>query len=62
MRTTIDIDDEALARAQEYAPHLNKTALVAEALRAFARQEARRRIVEGGLHQPDFAEPPRRKP
>lgn len=41
VRTTIDIDDDALEEAQRYAPELTKTALVAAALRAFARQEAR---------------------
>jgi Arc/MetJ family transcription regulator len=61
MRTTIDIDDAALEEAQQYAPGLTKTALIAEALRAFARQEARKAILAGALHTPEFELPPRRK-
>ena len=61
MRTTVDLDEEALRRAQDYAPELNKTKLINEALRAFARQESRRRIIEGALHNPNFVPPPRRR-
>lgn len=61
MRTTLEIDDALLDAAREMAPALTKTALVEAGLRAFVKQEARRRIAEGALHQPDFVLPPRRR-
>lgn len=61
MRTTVDLNDEVMKRAQEHAPGMTKTALINEALRVFARQEARKKIAGGALYQPDFVEPPRPK-
>lgn len=62
MRTTLDLDDELLARAQSYAPSgVTKTALLEEALRAYLEREARRWLVSGAAYQPDVEEPPRRK-
>lgn len=43
MRTTLNVDDEALARAMEAAPGKTKTDVINEALREFAR---RRRVQE----------------
>ena len=43
MRTTLNVDDEALANAMEAAPGKTKTDVINEALREFAR---RRRLQE----------------
>jgi len=43
MRTTLNLDDEALASAMETAPGKTKTDVINEALREFAR---RRRLQE----------------
>lgn len=45
MRTTLNIDDEALAEAMKHAGGLTKTAVINEALREYAR----RREVAGLL-------------
>lgn len=41
MRTTLNLDDEAIAQAQAVAPGMTKTAIINEALREYAR---RRRV------------------
>lgn len=62
MRTTLDLDEEVLREAQEYAPPgMTKTALIEEALRAYVQREARRFLTSGRAYQPDFVEPPRRR-
>lgn len=43
MRTTLNVDDEALASAMQAAPGKTKTDVINEALREFAR---RRRVQE----------------
>lgn len=43
MRTTLNVDDEALASAMQAAPGKTKTDIINEALREFAR---RRRVQE----------------
>ena len=43
MRTTLNLDEEALAHAMRYAEGRTKTAVINEALREFARQ---RRLVD----------------
>jgi Arc/MetJ family transcription regulator len=45
MRTTLDLDEEALANAMEVAPGKTKTAVINEALRDYAR----RRSLQGLL-------------
>ena len=53
MRTTIAIDDELFAKAQEYAGVTGKSAVV---------REAARRLARLGGTQPDAKAPPRRRP
>ena len=48
MRTTIAIDDELFAKAQEYAGVTEKSAVVREALKAFVEREAARRLARLG--------------
>jgi len=45
MRTTLNIDDEALSEALRVAPGMTKTGLINEALRAFARRRRLRDIL-----------------
>jgi Arc/MetJ family transcription regulator len=61
MRTTIAIDDELFARAQEYAGFTEKSAVVREALKAFVEREAARRLARLGGTEPDATAPPRRR-
>lgn len=46
MRTTLNIDDEALQAAMELADGRTKTEVVNEALRRFVRAKRRRRLLE----------------
>lgn len=61
MRTTLALDDQLLARAQEYTGITEKTALVNEALRSLVAREAARRLALLGGTEPDFIAPPRRR-
>lgn len=51
MRTTLNLDDEALERAVEVAPEKTKTEIINEALREYARRRRLRRLLdfEGGF-------------
>lgn len=46
VRTTLNIDDEALAAAMEVAEGMTKTEVINEALRRFARARRRRGLLE----------------
>jgi Arc/MetJ family transcription regulator len=46
MRTTLNLDDEALTAAMEVATGKTKTEIVNEALRSFARARRRRQLLE----------------
>ncbi|EIG61088.1 type II toxin-antitoxin system VapB family antitoxin [Bradyrhizobium canariense] len=62
MRTTIAIDDELFAKAQEFAGVSEKAAVVREALIAFVEREAARRLARMGGTEPNAKAPPRRRP
>lgn len=62
MRTTITLDDDLLATAQEYTGIQEKSALVRRALEALVHLEASRRLARIGGSQPGFTAPPRRRP
>lgn len=62
MRTTIAIDDELFAKAQEFAGVSEKSAVVREALKAFVEREAARRLARMGGAEPKIKSPPRRRP
>lgn len=62
MRTTIAIDDELFAKAQEFAGVSEKSAVVREALKAFVEREAARRLARMGGSEPNAEAPPRRRP
>jgi Arc/MetJ family transcription regulator len=61
MRTTVNLDDELVARAQELTGTVEKGALVREGLRALIEREAARRLAALGGTEPDLEAPPRRR-
>lgn len=61
MRTTITIDDELLARAQEDTGIMDKSALVRQGLRALTRRAAIERLIALGGTMPDLEDIPRRR-
>jgi Arc/MetJ family transcription regulator len=61
MRTTLAIDDDLLAKAQEYTGLQEKSALVREALKALVQREAARRLARLGGTVPNAKAPPRRR-
>ena len=62
MRTTLVIDDELMAAAQDYTGIKKKSALVREALKALVEREAARRLARLGGSQPRLRPVPRRAP
>jgi Arc/MetJ family transcription regulator len=62
MRTTVTLDDELVARAQDYTGVREKSALLREALKALVEREAARRLIRLGGTMPDLKVPPRRRP
>lgn len=62
MRTTINLDDDLLAQAQELTGITERTALIREALTALVQREAARRLARLGGTMPDFPDIPRRRP
>lgn len=61
MRTTINLDDELMAKAEEYTGIHQKAALVREGLKALVRREAARRLARLGGTMPDIEDIPRRR-
>jgi Arc/MetJ family transcription regulator len=61
MRTTLALDDDLVAAAQEYTGIKEKSALVREALRSLVEREAARRLARLGGTEPDLRAPPRRR-
>ena len=61
MRTTLALDDDLLAEAQELTGLTEKSALVREALKALIQREAARRLALLGGTEPDLELPPRRR-
>ena len=62
MRTTVVLDDDLLAAAQEYTGLTEKSAILREALKALVAREAARRLARLGGSDPDIKVPPRRRP
>jgi Arc/MetJ family transcription regulator len=61
MRTTINIDDELLAKAAKLTGSLDRSAMVREGLKALIERESARRLARLGGTQPDLKAPPRRR-
>lgn len=61
MRTTIALDDDLVAKAQEYTGITEKSALVRAALTELVAREAARRLARLGGSEPELVAPPRRR-
>ena len=61
MRTTLALDAELLAKAQEFTGLNEKSALVREALKALIERESARRLARLGGSEPQLETPPRRR-
>jgi Arc/MetJ family transcription regulator len=61
MRTTMALDDERVAEAQDLTGLKEKTSLIREALKALIERESARRLARLGGTEPDLKAPPRRR-
>jgi len=61
MRTTINIDDELLAKAAKLTGPMDRTAILSEALKALIERESARRLARLGGTQPMLKAAPRRR-
>ena len=61
MRTTVTIDDQLLARAQQLTGISEKAVLLREGLNALIEREAARRLAALGGSDPAAEAPPRRQ-
>jgi Arc/MetJ family transcription regulator len=61
MRTTLALDDDLVALAQEYTGVSEKTALVREALKALIQRESALRLAALGGSAPKIKPVPRRR-
>jgi Arc/MetJ family transcription regulator len=61
MRTTVTLDDQLLAQAQQLVGDMERSALLREALQALVQRESARRLAALGGSQPDLAPVPRRR-
>lgn len=62
MRTTVTIDDELLADAEQYMKTKEKSALVNAGLKALVEREAARRLARLGGIDPNAKAAPRKRP
>jgi Arc/MetJ family transcription regulator len=62
MRTTLNIDDELLAKAMELTGISERTAVVRAGLEALVERESARRLARLGGTQPEMKPIPRRRP
>ena len=61
MRTTVALDDQTVAEAQELTGITEKSRLIQEALMALIAGESARRLSRLGRSAPDMGAPPRRR-
>ena len=61
MRTTINLDDDLVAMAQEYTGLTEKSAIVREGLKLLIQREAACRLAKLGGSQPQLKPIPRRR-
>jgi Arc/MetJ family transcription regulator len=62
LRTTLALDDELVAKAQQFTGLNEKSALIREALKALIERESARRLARLGGSEPQLSEIPRRRP
>lgn len=61
MRTTLALDDDLVAKAQEFTGLKEKSQLVREALKALIERESARRLARLGGSEPSLEAAPRRR-
>lgn len=61
MRTTLALDDDLVAQAQQLTGTKEKSALVRQALGALIERESARRLAKLGGSEPTLAAAPRRR-
>ena len=61
MRTTINIDDDLLAKATKLTGPLDRSAMVREGLKALIERESAKRLARLGASQPALKAAPRRR-
>ena len=61
MRTTINIDDELLAKAAKLTAPLDRSTMIHEGLRALIERESAKRLARLGGTQPALVVAPRRR-
>ena len=61
MRTTVNIDDDLLAKATKLTGPMDRTAMVSEGLKALIERESARRLARLGGTQPNLQAAPRRR-
>ena len=61
MRTTLALDDDLLAKAENFTGVKEKSALVREALKALIERESARRLAKLGGSEKKLKVPPRRR-
>lgn len=61
MRTTLNLDDELLEKAEGLTGITEKSALVREGLRALVERESARRLARLGGSEPQLKDIPRRR-
>lgn len=61
MRTTVNIDDELLAKATRLAGPMDRTTMLSEGLKALIERETARRLARLGGTQPKLKAAPRRR-
>ncbi|MEO7521880.1 MAG: type II toxin-antitoxin system VapB family antitoxin [Gemmatimonas sp.] len=61
MRTTINLDDDLVAKAQQLTGITERTAVLHEALRALIARETARRLIRLGGSEPGLRPVPRRR-
>jgi Arc/MetJ family transcription regulator len=61
MRTTVNIDDDLLAKATKLAGPMDRVTLLSEGLKAFIERESARRLARLGASQPGLKAAPRRR-
>ena len=61
MRTTLKIDDQLLAKAQQITGVTGKSVLVQEGLKALIERESAKRLARLGGSQPNIQSIPRRR-
>ena len=61
IRTTVNIDDQLLAKATKLAGPMDRSAMLSEALKALIERESARRLARLGGSQPKLEAAPRRR-